>query len=163
MIPSCRPWISAFIDLHTDRITSSLRRRFEQNQEDCTFTVLAILPTATENLLEALPVERALGELQRDKAERLARSVGPSEVSTADLPSAPHSVVNGDASSSLTDSQSGSLVHASGALGDSLNFTTNGESTAPSGARGKRSKVQLWNEIKIQCEYINWGCAAADC
>jgi peroxin-3 len=125
----------------------SLRRRFEQNQEDCTFTVLAILPTATENILEALPVERALAELQRDKAERLARSVGPSEVSTADLPSTPPSIADGDTASL----QSSSFVHASRLADGSA---VNGEPTLLSSpGRAKRNKVQLWNEIKIQCEY----------
>ena len=110
--------------------------------------MLAILPTATENLLEALPVEQALAELQRGKAERLARSVGPSEVSTADLPSAPPSLVDGE---NLTDTQSGSFVHASTQLTDSTTEAS-ADGTASTPTTGKRSKVQLWNEIKIQCK-----------
>ena len=55
----------------TDRY--SLRRRFEQNQTDCTYTVLALLPTAAEDILETLPVEELTKELQRKRAERLAR------------------------------------------------------------------------------------------
>jgi peroxin-3 len=51
----------------------SLRRRFEQNQTDCTYTVLALLPTAAEDILEALPVEELTKELQKKRAERLAR------------------------------------------------------------------------------------------
>ncbi|KAF2866489.1 Peroxin-3 [Massariosphaeria phaeospora] len=62
-----------------ERMTKdNLRRRFEQNQEDCSFTVLAILPTATENIVAALPVEQTLDELQKHKTARLARSGGAS-------------------------------------------------------------------------------------
>jgi len=127
----------------------SLRRRFEQNQEDCTFTVLAILPTATDNILDALPVEQVLAELQRQKAERLARSVGPSEVSTADLPSASPSLAD-DESKSL---QSSEYVHASQVAeissgSDELKL----QPSIPS-AKSKKSKAQLWNDMKIQCTY----------
>ena len=57
----------------TNRFGTSLRRRFEQNQTDCTYTVLALLPTAAENVIEALPVEELTKELQKKRAERLAR------------------------------------------------------------------------------------------
>ncbi|RYP62361.1 hypothetical protein DL769_007318 [Monosporascus sp. CRB-8-3] len=55
--------------LSGDRIArENLRRRFEQNQEDCTFTVLALLPTATANVLEAMNTEKITLEIQQMKA-----------------------------------------------------------------------------------------------
>lgn len=127
----------------------NLRRRFEQNQEDCTFTVLAILPTATENILDAIPVEQVLEELQRQKAERLARSVGPSEIASSAPPSVADTTEDDAASSSI---QTDSFVHAS-------QVVTEGESAtglvAPSPAvsseekKSQKSKAQLWNEMKI--------------
>jgi hypothetical protein len=129
----------------------SLRRRFEQNQEDCTFTVLAILPTATENLLDAIPVEQVLEELQKQKAERLSRSVGPSEIAS----SAPPSVAETNEDDAKSYSfQSESYVHASqiGIEGEST--TGSIEGGAGTGERKtKRSKAQLWSEMKISCEY----------
>ncbi|PSN60180.1 Peroxin-3 [Corynespora cassiicola Philippines] len=131
-----------------DRIAKeNLRRRFEQNQEDCTFTVLAILPTATENILDAIPVEQVLEELQRQKAERLARSVGPSEIAS----SAPPSIVETEDDGKSSSFQSESFIHAS-------QITTDGGSTAGSTETGtdasqerksKKTKAQLWNEMKI--------------
>jgi peroxin-3 len=113
--------------------------------------VLAILPTATENILLALPVEETLTELQRQKAERLARSVGaPSE---SDLPSISPSVAasaaeNGanDETKSTTTSQTESYVHASQVVDSS-----SGEGTVENGSspRTKKTKAQLWNEMKI--------------
>ncbi|KAF2404303.1 peroxisomal membrane protein [Trichodelitschia bisporula] len=130
-----------------DRIAKeNLRRRFEQNQEDCTFTVLAILPTATENVLEALPVEQILGELQRQKAERLSKSVGASEVSTVDQPSAPPSVTEDD-QRSLTSFQSDSYVHASQLA--EAGIAPGDASLRPPPLRSKKSKAQLWNDMKI--------------
>ncbi|KAF2810993.1 Peroxin-3 [Mytilinidion resinicola] len=127
----------------------NLRRRFEQNQEDCTFTVLAILPTATENILEALPVERTLNELQKQKQERLARSVGPSEVTISDVQSSPRSVTDDDGKS-LTSFQSESYVHASQvAESSAANGDGSGETGPQTSPRPKKSKAQLWNEMKI--------------
>lgn len=109
--------------------------------------MLAILPTAVENIFEALPVEQVLEELQAQKQERLARSVGggPSEVSTTDLASAPPSLADGGDDKSLA---SEGFIHTSQMAESSLG---NGESSN-SPPRPKRNKVQLWNEVKISCK-----------
>ncbi|KAF2114761.1 Peroxin-3 [Lophiotrema nucula] len=123
----------------------NLRRRFEQNQEDCTFTVLAILPTATENILDAIPVEQVLEELQKQKAERLARSVGPSEIASSAAPS-----VTDDDGKSLTSFQSESYVHASQiADGESGNAEAGAGPASQASPKPKKTKAQLWNEMKI--------------
>lgn len=116
---------------------SSLRRRFEQNQEDCTYTVLALVPTIRDEIISCYPVEQLSGELQKQKAERLARSVGGlSEVASTDIPSGPPSTI--DDGSSLA----GSFVHASQMA----------ESTQGGQLRSKKSKVQLWYDMKVQCK-----------
>ncbi|KAF2142866.1 uncharacterized protein K452DRAFT_286497 [Aplosporella prunicola CBS 121167] len=120
----------------------NLRRRFEQNQEDCTFTVLAILPTATDNIVQALLVEETLDELQKQKSERLSRSVAPSDVAPTDAPSESPSA-NEDDGRSLKSFQSESYVHAS-QIGEGLG--ANGEGARP---RPKKTKAQLWNDMKI--------------
>ncbi|KAI9817289.1 MAG: peroxin [Thelocarpon impressellum] len=120
--------------MSSDRIAKeNLRRRFEQNQEDCTFTVLALLPTATENVLEALPVEHITHELQQKKAERLARS-GAGDVASSEFSSGPPSATDDDGRS-LRSFQSEGYVHAS-------QMQTEGEQT-------KKTKAQLWSELKI--------------
>lgn len=130
-----------------------MRRRFEQNQEDCTFTVLAILPTATENILDAIPVERVLEELQKQKAERLSRSVGPSEIASSAPPSVADTTEDDARSSSL---QTDSFVHASQVVteGDSATGSVEGVTEASGEKKSKKSKAQLWNEMKISCTYL---------
>ena len=128
-------------------ISHSLRRKFQQNQEDCTFTVLALLPTAAENILEALPVEQITHELQQKKAERLGRSTGASDVTPSEVSSGPPSVTD-ENGSSIGSLQSESYVHASQIAASS---SGNGEA----GSQGSRkSKAQLWAELKISCQYL---------
>lgn len=121
----------------------SLRRRFEQNQADCTFTVLALLPTATENILEALPVEDLTQELQRKRAERLARGSG-SDVLTSEPSSSRAPSVAEDDGRSLTSFQADSFIHAS-QLADSASVDQE---------RPRRTKAQLWNDVKIFCKLV---------
>ncbi|KAJ6107803.1 hypothetical protein N7523_009126 [Penicillium sp. IBT 18751x] len=124
--------------MSSDRIArENLRRRFEQNQTDCTYTVQALLPTATENIIEALPVEELTKELQKKRAERLAR-LNPGEGSGSDMTSVAASV-NNDDRNSLSSFQSEGYMHAS--------QVESGE--AEGQPRVKRNKTQLWNEVKI--------------
>ncbi|KAL9602597.1 MAG: hypothetical protein Q9219_001741 [cf. Caloplaca sp. 3 TL-2023] len=126
-----------------DRIAKeNLRRRFQQNQEDCTITVLALLPTATENILEALPVEEITQDLQRKKAERLGKSVAIPGAATPVTSSAPSSATEDDRNS-LPSLQTDSYIHASHMTASSADAEQS-ESSRPT-----RSRVQLWNDLKI--------------
>jgi peroxin-3 len=125
-------------------VLDSLRRRFEQNQADCTFTVLALLPTATENILDTLPVEELTQELQRKRAERLARMGG--DMTGSEISSTTPSLID-EGGRSMSSFQAGeSFVHAS--------------QTAESSMEGefsqlKKSKAQLWNEVKISGMWLS--------
>ena len=118
--------------------TTSLRRRFQQNQEDCTITVLELLPTVSENIIEALPSEKILDELQQKKAQRLGRATGASDIVQSDLSSGTPSAVDEDGKSISSES----YVHASQMA---FSGVGNGE------PRPARSKAQLWGELKISC------------
>jgi peroxin-3 len=107
------------------------------------------LPTATENILNAIPVEQVLEELQRQKAQRLARSVGPSEIGTSAPPSVADTADDDARSSSL---QTDGYVHASQVA---LEGETPTEGEAGVEKKSKKTKAQLWNEMKISCE---WRC-----
>ncbi|KGO68933.1 Peroxin-3 [Penicillium italicum] len=126
--------------MSSDRIArENLRRRFEQNQTDCTYTILALLPTAAENIIDALPVEELTKELQQKRAERLAR-LNAGEATGSDLSSVSPSLPEDDRRS-LSSFQSGGYVHTS-QIGDS-SLNSDGQ------PRPKRNKTQLWNEVKI--------------
>lgn len=121
---------------------SSLRRRFAQNQEDCTYTVLALLPTATENLLRELPVEDITSELQARKSEKLSRSTATSELAPSEAAS-----TLGD---SNPDSISGSgFVHASQTVGAQDGEQAPAAASTERLATPQRSKLQLWDDLKL--------------
>ncbi|KAL4909458.1 hypothetical protein BDW74DRAFT_165901 [Aspergillus multicolor] len=124
--------------MSSDRIArENLRRRFEQNQTDCTYTVLALLPTAAENILDALPVEELTKELQKKRAERLARlNAGEGTATGSDMSSVAPSLLGDDRKSVSSES----FLRTS-QLGESI---VEGDAPQP-----KRNKTQLWNEVKI--------------
>ncbi|KAI4260239.1 MAG: hypothetical protein LQ352_000361 [Teloschistes flavicans] len=126
-----------------DRVAKeNLRRRFQQNQEDCTITVLALLPTATENIVEALPVERITQDLQQKKAERLGRNIGTLDGASLHPSSGPSSVIDEDGKS-FTSLRSEGYVHAS-------QMAASGSGSENLGAeKSTKSKAQLWNDLKI--------------
>ncbi|MCJ1386834.1 peroxin [Xylographa soralifera] len=127
----------------SDRIArENLRRRFQQNQEDCTFTVLALLPTAAENILDTLPVENITHELQQQKAERLGRSVGASELAPSERSSGTPSATEDDGRS-LSSFQTESFLHTSQLAGST---SADGENSSP---KPRKTKAQLWTELKI--------------
>lgn len=102
--------------------------------------MLALLPTVREEIIGALPVEDITNELQRQRSEKMARSGGPSEAASSEYPSAPASTI--DDSASMSSFQTGSYIHAS-QMADSQD----GRSLLK-----KKSKAQLWNDMKISCE-----------
>ncbi|KAH8821669.1 Peroxin-3 [Xylogone sp. PMI_703] len=133
--------------MSSDRIArENLRRRFQQNQEDCTFTVLALLPTATENILAELETERITLELQQQKAAKLARN---GELNSSELGSGPPSVTDDDGRS-MVSLQSESGVHASQIQLPNASVIGDGPQDGGQQAqKTKKSKLQLWNQLKI--------------
>jgi len=86
-----------------------------------------------EEIIGALPVEQITDQLQQERQERLKR-LGHSEAATSELPSGPPSVTD--------DASSSSFVHASQMA----------SSTSEGASRPKRSKAQLWQDMKINCK-----------
>ncbi|TGO51773.1 hypothetical protein BOTNAR_0344g00060 [Botryotinia narcissicola] len=137
--------------MSSDRIArENLRRRFEQNQEDCTYTVLALLPTATENILAELKTERITDELQQQKAAKQARNGADRR---SDWGSSPPSITDDDGRSMVSFSDSG--MHIS-QLGIPSGLELGVDGAQDGGQQGeqqaqkiKRSKMQLWNDLKI--------------
>ncbi|KAI0437169.1 Peroxin-3 family protein [Xylaria telfairii] len=134
--------------MSSDRIAKeNLRRRFEQNQEDCTFTVLALLPTATANILEMMNTENITLEIQQMKGA--ARSVRGGESSAAP-PSIADTTLTEEESKSIASLQSESGVHASQMVPPPISVTEDGAQDggqAPQKAR--KTKRQLWDDLTI--------------
>ncbi|KAK6584578.1 hypothetical protein PZA11_002802 [Diplocarpon coronariae] len=131
---------------NSDRIArDNLRRRFEQNQEDCTLTTLVLLSTAADNIMGELQTERITFELQQKKA---ANQVRTGDEPASDFGSSPPSVTDDDGRS-MVSLQSDSGIHASQMGIPSLSAA--GEGPQDGGQRGQksRSKARLWNDLKL--------------
>jgi peroxin-3 len=104
----------------------SLRRRFIQNQQDCMFSVLALYPTMAQQILEELRVEPILTDLQQKRVAPTAGTNSVQALSTSD---------DGD----------------SAARASMITTITNGvhESADTVFVTQKKSKTELWNELKV--------------
>ncbi|KAI1366998.1 Peroxin-3 family protein [Xylaria arbuscula] len=134
--------------MSSDRIAKeNLRRRFEQNQEDCTYTILALLPSATANILETMNTENITLEIQQMKgAARTPRS-GESSVAA---PSIADTTMTEEEGKSVASLQSESGVHASQTTLPPVSST--GDSAQDGGQvvqKPRKTKRQLWDDLTI--------------
>ncbi|OAA74120.1 Peroxin-3 [Cordyceps fumosorosea ARSEF 2679] len=130
----------------SERISKeNLRRRFEQNQEDCTFTVLALLPTATANVLAEMNTEQITYEIQQAKTAKAVKA-NPADASPTPPSIADTALTEDDAKSSII-SESG--VHASQASLPPLTSVPENSAQDGTSAKPRRSKRQLWDDLII--------------
>ncbi|KAI1331180.1 Peroxin-3 [Xylariaceae sp. FL0255] len=134
--------------MSSDRIAKeNLRRRFEQNQEDCTFTVLALLPTATTNILETMNTENITLEIQQMKTASRGLHSGES---SATPPSIADTTITEEEGRSIASLQSESGVHASQIALPSPAVA--GEGAQDGGhvvQKSRKTKRQLWDDLTI--------------
>ncbi|KAH8909759.1 Peroxin-3 [Coniochaeta sp. PMI_546] len=151
--------------MSSDRIAKeNLRRRFEQNQEDCTFTVLALLPTATTNILEAMNTEKITYDIQQMKSSSTT-SKSIQSIGSSTPPSISETQTTDDDGRSIVSlpSQADSAVHASAASlapAPALSSSTEAAAAAATGGsidapqpsappKPRRTKRQLWDDLTI--------------
>ncbi|KAK5799493.1 Peroxin-3 [Linnemannia elongata] len=148
----------------------NMKRRFEQNQQDCVFTVLSLLPTLGDQLLHELNVELITAKLQQTRSQR--STPAPTPDSSMILPPKPEQDENkqeqvGSAenkeeqkeeSENVKEDQEAAVAvdgtegHIKDDSTDSAAMSdTNGDSnqsTQPSTIE-RKTKLELWNELKI--------------
>ena len=139
---------------------SSLRRRFQQTQEDVSYTILALIPTLSEQILDQMNIEALTQELQtrstaRNAAKRqlqvesssLASSIVDLQDTRSDVESAAsHTSTSFDevnASSSMSHSVLQSWVESSGSHSHSPALSVADSSTASSTSEAHPSESML--------------------
>ncbi|KAF4585688.1 Peroxin-3 family protein [Ophiocordyceps camponoti-floridani] len=138
--------------MSSERIAKdNLRRRFEQNQEDCTFTVLALLPTATANVLSVLNTEKITYEIQQTKT-----SARGAKSDSANPPSIADTTLTEDDGKSMASMHSESGIHVSQIATSTSSpspspFAVSTDSSAHDGRAPKtrKTKRQLWDDLAI--------------
>ncbi|KAI1274780.1 Peroxin-3 family protein [Xylaria sp. FL0933] len=134
--------------MSSDRIAKeNLRRRFEQNQEDCTFTVLALLPSATANILETMNTENITLEIQQMKGAAKGARSGESSVVAPSIADTTMTEEEGKSTASL---QSESGVHASQVALPSASSTGDvAQEGSQALQKSRKTKRQLWDDLTI--------------
>jgi peroxin-3 len=95
----------------------SLRKWFENNQQNISFTIMALLPTIGEHIIEGMDVEGLTNELQeKSRASKLARNSRPMSPESR-LPQ--HTPADTDAGSDMGSSIISSAPDVGTTLGDS--------------------------------------------
>lgn len=69
-----------------------LRRRFQQNMQDCTYTIMAYMPTLAGRILEELDVERISLELQKRSKKQVQHDTATSQISNEETDATRNSV-----------------------------------------------------------------------
>ena len=102
----------------------SLKRWFENNQQNVSFTIMALLPTIGEHIIEGMDVEGLTNELQeKSRASRLVRNSRP--VSPESQPPK-HSLADTDTRSDMGSSVISSTPEVGTTLGDSTQSWVDG-------------------------------------
>ena len=133
-----------------------MRRRFEQNQEDCTFTVLALLPTATTNILDSMNTEKITHEIQQMKGSATAKTKSIGSLSPPTALSEANTVDDDGRSTISVSVTSEAGVHMSQISVPSAALPEGIEAPAseapPTPQKPRKTKRQLWDDLTISCE-----------
>lgn len=116
--------------------------------------MLALLPTATANVLAALNTEDITYEIQQAKASKASKASKATGAGAAAPPSIADTTLTEDDGKSMGSLQSDSGLHASQiAVPSPLSASTeNAAQDAGAEARQRRSKRQLWDDLIISCK-----------
>ncbi|KAI9310943.1 Peroxin-3 [Dichotomocladium elegans] len=131
----------------------NLKRRFQQNQNDCVFTVLSLLPTLGDQLLNDMNLEAAWAKLQesrklekleeRKKKERAAAEAAKAEAEAAKIEHELEPQQQQQQQPPL-DQSVGSLEASTA----SMVMVEDEKLAAVPGILDKKAKIELWEEIK---------------
>ncbi|KAI7883048.1 Peroxin-3 [Lichtheimia hyalospora FSU 10163] len=161
----------------TERVAKeNLKRRFQQNQNDCVFTVLSLLPTLGDQILNEMNIEAAWAKLQESrKAERLEQK-RQRELAAAEAEAAAKAETAANATQEENEKEESAtkeqeehvdetkekgedpstpkpLEESVGSLGASVgSLGTSETSSSPvtPGLLDKNEKYKLWEEIKMK-------------
>ncbi|KII85718.1 hypothetical protein PLICRDRAFT_56925 [Plicaturopsis crispa FD-325 SS-3] len=108
-------------------VRDNLRRRFQQNQEDVSYTIMALMPTLGRHILEEMDVEGVTNELQsRSRASKATSSLRSRSISPSPLAQSQSSIASSaemlDERDARSDAGSASLSSYSG-VNDNSNLS----------------------------------------
>ncbi|KAI7864597.1 Peroxin-3 [Spinellus fusiger] len=134
----------------------NLKRRFQQNQNDCVFTVISLLPTLGDQILHTMNIEAAWAKLQEsrqlEKREAKAQILNGPGTGTGTGPIKEHSPSDATTAPECQDISSSTvkidLPDTATATLPPIETPPLTEPSAVVGRLDKKSKQLMWEEIK---------------
>ncbi|KAH8833722.1 Peroxin-3 [Flagelloscypha sp. PMI_526] len=140
------------------RSSSSLKRRYTQNQQDILYTVMALLPSLSDQILSNMDVDLLTSQLKSvassmELAGDVNSDVASSAMSSVATPDsfAPTDLSTSGLQSWVDASTSTSALHSSHLNNESApeSLSSSSEISATSSMLGTKTKVELWTELKL--------------
>jgi hypothetical protein len=135
------------IDLVCLQNDFSLKRRFEQNQSDCLFTIMSLLPSLAEQLTQAIDVDALTTRLKQQRQQQITVNSTESsfiQVEGNQQDSNGNSLENSHPSKEELESNMNGSVEET-----SLNTSTSSPPPPPIDlAQERKLKLEIWQEIK---------------
>ncbi|KAI8146360.1 Peroxin-3 [Fennellomyces sp. T-0311] len=141
----------------TERVAKeNLKRRFQQNQNDCVFTVLSLLPTLGDQILYEMNIEAAWAKLQESRKLEKKEELLKREQAAAAAEKAEKEETQGEQAQNenqedkpnSTTEEKPELENSVGSLGASTASLEETKSKILDGILDKKAKYLLWEEIK---------------
>ncbi|KAJ1783251.1 peroxin, partial [Coemansia sp. RSA 2399] len=135
----------------------NIRRRFDQNQRDCLFTIMSLLPELSEQVLREVDVERLIAELRAIHRPQPSRQKPAGDGASAKKPREEGESNVWSNNSSNNDSGDGEKAQTNDDVGKKPqreNGSADGSAEVETADKEpeppRRSKVEIWEDIKIQ-------------
>lgn len=121
----------------------SLKRRFQQNQNDCVFTVLSLLPTLGQQILDELNIEAEWAKLQKSRdLEKIEKKLKEEREMAYVIKEEKEVDQQVEGASNTLDS---SIVSLS-----TSEHSEDSNATLPPGILDKKQKQLIWEDIKLK-------------
>ncbi|KAJ2725170.1 peroxin [Coemansia sp. Benny D115] len=128
-----------------------IRRRFDQNQRDCLFTIMSLLPELSEQVLREVDVERLIAELRAIHTTATPKPAAVHGDTTSVSEQSAGEATAHDGANSDNNVWSKGRELADGASGETDSVkTADVEEKMQMPEPRRRSKVEIWEDIKIQ-------------
>ncbi|KAI9301327.1 Peroxin-3 [Cunninghamella echinulata] len=134
----------------------NLKRRFQQNQNDCIFTVLSLLPTLGDQILYEMNIEQSWAKLQESrKLEKLEEKrkqelkIAKEKKQQEKLKRKEERKQQFEDKTDVIAGEKQPLDMSVGSIGESIHTEGSVEYIVPKGLLDKKAKYLLWEDIKV--------------
>lgn len=152
-----------FIEYQQHLIRQKIKKKYQQTQQDCLFTIIALLPTLSGAIYKLMPVENITKQLlsKRNNNNKSKQSVsnasssknnnGNNNLTLSEFASESAGSDTTNINSVINDNNNNNKDINDQDNNDNNNINNNNnETTSPTTTSDPVTKSQLWNELKIK-------------